>query len=224
MDIPKVLLPVMFHRWTTISFLHWPVPAERFRVPHGLEVETFDGTAWLGVTPFVTTIRPGLARFPETNVRTYVRDAQGRRGVWFLSLEAGMLSAVLGGRAGYWLPYRWAEMSARLDGDRMSYRSLRRWPGRPGARCDADVEIGSALGDKDALATFLTERYRLYTEVAGVLACADVEHRPWPLHQAKVVSLRQDLAEGLSDDPPVVHFSPGVAVRVGMWRPIRRAA
>ena len=48
-------------------------------LPEGLTVETYDGSAWVGLVPFflraglprVPSI-PWLSRFPETNVRTYV--------------------------------------------------------------------------------------------------------------------------------------------------------
>ena len=37
---------------------------------------------------------PWASRFCETNVRTYVRDRQGRAGIWFFSLEATSRQAV----------------------------------------------------------------------------------------------------------------------------------
>jgi uncharacterized protein YqjF (DUF2071 family) len=43
--------------------------------------------------PLVPSV-PWLSRFPEINVRTYVRDDQGRSGIWFLSLDAARLPAI----------------------------------------------------------------------------------------------------------------------------------
>jgi uncharacterized protein len=228
MDSPRVSWPVMYHRWSDITFMHWRYPVETVRslVPQWLTVETFDGTAWVGMTPFLMAdVRPPglpalpwLSRFPETNVRTYVRDSRGRSGIWFLSLDAGRLPAALGGRAGYGLPYYWSDMSVRRDGRRLRYRSRRHWPG--GARCVADVERGAAV-EEDALASFLTARFRLFTKVAGRPASAVIEHAPWPLRRAGLTALEQDLlqAGGLPapDGDPVLHASTGVRVRVGMW-------
>lgn len=231
---PRVGWPVMYHRWSQMTFLHWRYPVEVVRalVPGSLTVETFDGTAWVGLTPFrMEDARmpgmpavPWLSSFPETNCRTYVRDGRGRSGIWFLSLDAGRLAAAVGGRAGYWLPYFWSDMSVRAEGGRRRYRCRRRWPGPEGARCDADVAVGEALteDERDEQAHFLTARYRLFTMVTGRLAAAETEHPAWPLQHAQLISLDQDLlqAAGLPapDSAPIVHASPGVAVRVGMWR------
>ncbi|GAA5064271.1 hypothetical protein HNP84_006896 [Thermocatellispora tengchongensis] len=228
---PRVARPVMHHHWSTMTFVHWRYPVEAVRplVPGDLTVETFDGSAWIGLTPFLmegvrppgVPALPWVSRFPETNLRTYVRDGRGRGGIWFLSLDAGRLPAALGGRAGYWLPYFWSDMSVRAEGSRWRYRCRRLWPGPAGARCDAEVEIGPPLGGDDGLAEFLTARYRLFTRVANRLASAEVEHPPWPLHRAALAGLEQGLLAAAGVPPPahdpVVHASPGVPVRVGMW-------
>ena len=63
-------------------------------VPAGLELDTFEGQAWIGVVPFrMTGIRPvasaaaWLSAFAELNVRTYV-TVGGKPGVCFFSLDA----------------------------------------------------------------------------------------------------------------------------------------
>jgi uncharacterized protein YqjF (DUF2071 family) len=223
----------MYHHWSQMTFMHWRFPPALVQsfLPGSLTVETFDETAWIGLTPFLMKdVRPPgmpalpwLSRFPETNLRTYVRDAHGRTGVWFFSLDAGHFPAMLGGRSGYWLPYFWSDMSVRADGALVRYRSRRRWPGPSGARCDVTVETGPELAETeyDELAVFLTARYRLFTIVADQLASAEVEHPPWPLHHATLVALDQNLfqAAGLPapDGTPVLYASPGVPVRIGLW-------
>ena len=230
---PHLTHPVMYHRWSEMTFMHWRYPPAAIQrlLPPGLTAETFDGAAWVGLTTFLmedvrapgVPALPWLSRFPETNVRTYVRDEQGRDGVWFLSLDAGRLPAVLGARAGYRLPYFWSRMAVGAVGERRGYRCRRRWPGPSGARCDAVVEIGPPLAEpeRDELAHFLTARYRLFTTVAGRTATAQIEHPDWPLRHARLVHLDQDLlqAGGLDapDHAPVLHGSPGVGVRIGMW-------
>jgi hypothetical protein len=222
----------MFHQWNRITFLHWRYPREVVQpfLPPGLTAETCDGSAWIGLTPFfMEGVRPPglpglpwLSRFGEVNVRTYVRDTRGRRGIWFLSLDAARLPAVLAARAGYRLPYFWSEVSVRVTGNRMRYHFRRRHHPR-NARCDAEVELGKPLAEaeRDELADFLTARYRLFTVVAGRLAAAEAEHPPWPLHHATVLGLDQGLltAAGLPTPAgqPLAHASPGVPVRIGMW-------
>jgi uncharacterized protein len=229
---PRVARPVMYHHWNWITFLHWryqPAVVQRL-LPPDLTVETTDGVAWVGLTPFLMEgVRspglpavPWLSRFGEINVRTYVRDRHDRSGIWFFSLDAARLPAVLAARVGYWLPYFWSDVSVRVTGGQLGYRCRRRRPGR-GARCDAEVAMGLPLteAERDEAALFLTARYRLFTMVAGRLAVAEAEHPPWPLRRAKVLDLDQNLLQrtGLPapTGDPLAHASPGVPVRIGVW-------
>jgi uncharacterized protein YqjF (DUF2071 family) len=223
----------MYHRWNRISFIHWRYPATVVQqtLPAGLTVETFDGSAWVGLIPFLmegvraplTPAVPWLSRFPETNVRTYVRDSQGRSGIWFLSLDAARLPVVLAARASYRLPYFWSDMALHGAGGRIGYRCRRRTPPHRTAHCHADVAMGPPLheAERDELAHFLTARFRLFTVVAGRLAAAEAEHPDWPLHHAELQRLDQTLvrAAGLPAPvgEPLIHASPGVPVSIGMW-------
>ncbi len=224
----QVPRPVMLQSWRCLTFLHWPYEARLVQqlLPPGLEAETFGGAAWIGLTPFIAEVRRPLApgflsvRFPETNVRTYARAPDGSVGVWFFSLDAAGAFAVLGARTLYRLPYMWSRMKVEYGSGDVSYRSRRMWPGRA-ARHFIRIHVGGAfapleLGDIDH---FLTARWRLYTVLGGALAYAPVEHPPWPLFRARVEDLNQDLiqAAGLPepDGEPMVHYSPGVEVKVG---------
>jgi uncharacterized protein YqjF (DUF2071 family) len=221
----------MIHRWRLMSFLHWRYPVDTVRrlLPDGLAVHTFDGDAWVGLLPFLMDdVRapwvpplPWLSRFPETNLRTYVRGPDGRTGIWFFSLDAGRLPAVAAARLGLGLPYCWSDMSVRIRGS-LAYRGRRRVPGLPGAGYNVRIRPGVAYRDDELtpLDHFLTARYRLYSQVRGQLAAVDVQHPAWPLHRAELLELSEDLirAAGLSEPhgPPLVHASPGVRVRIGM--------
>src|SRR5256885_16970604 len=100
--------------WNDLLFAHWPVPCAQLRplVPDCFSLDTFDGTAWLGVVPFrMTGIKavgapsvPGLSAFLELNVRTYV-TAGGKPGVYFFSLDAASPVAVRVARRFFHLPY-----------------------------------------------------------------------------------------------------------------------
>jgi uncharacterized protein YqjF (DUF2071 family) len=231
----------MLHHWRQLTFLHWRYPPATVQalLPPGLEVDTFDGDAWVGLIPFLmdgvrapgVPALPWLSRFPETNVRTYVRGPDGRTGIWFFSLDATRLPAVVTARATYGLPYYWSAMAVREADAVLTYRSHRRWPGPPGDRpadCAAAVRLGAGMdAEAGPLDYFLTARYRLYSTLAGRLIAADAEHPPWRLRRATVMHLRQSLIEAAGlpgpDGEPLVHASSGVRVRIGIWRPAGRA-
>jgi len=138
---------------------------------------------------------PWLSYFCETNVRTYAVAPDGSRGVWFLSLDAARLPAVVAARAGYRLPYFWSAMSYHRTADVVAYRCRRRWP-RPAADPSlVRMRIGEPYepGELGPLDHFLTARWRLYSHSARGLRYALAEHEPWPLHRAVVI----DLDDGL---------------------------
>ena len=228
----------MYQTWSWLSFLHWPYdPAVVQRLlPNSLEVQTFQGQAWVGVTPFFledlrTPVAPALpwfTSFPETNVRTYVVGPDGREGLWFFSLDAARLEPVLVARSTYALPYMWSQMAVERDGSTIRYRSRRRWPGPTPAPSLITVEVGPALRPQELgeFDHYLTARWQLYTTLGPLLARSTVEHEPWPLYRAVVRELETDLvtAAGLPapEGEPVVHWSPGVRTRISGLRPIGR--
>ena len=75
----RVVLPLLKARWLSQTFVHWPYEPRSVQalLPKGLTVDTYDGVAWVGLTPFVmAAVRPGGVpptplSFPETNLRTY---------------------------------------------------------------------------------------------------------------------------------------------------------
>jgi uncharacterized protein YqjF (DUF2071 family) len=228
----------MYQTWTWLSFLHWsydPAAVQRL-LPASLKIHTFQGRAWVGLTPFLmedlrTPVAPALwfTSFPETNVRTYVRGPDQREGLWFFSLDAARLEPTLVARSTYALPYRWARMTVERDGLTVRYRSRRRWPGPTPAMSRITVEIGAPLRPQelDELDHYLTARWQLYTMLGPVLARSTVEHERWPLFRATVRELEENLvaAAGLPtpQGDPVVHWSPGVRTRISALRPLRRS-
>jgi len=218
---------VMRQTWRDLTFLHWrydPAVVRRL-VPAELQLDLHDGAAWVGLVPFLITgltyphapAMPWLSAFPETNVRTYVRDRQGAPGVWFFSLDAARLPAVIGARARYALPYFWARMRVVSNGASVHYTS-RRLIG-PRAQSDIRVEAGEPVEAASPLESFLTARLRLYAQRGGRLLHADIEHRPWPLRRARVLALKESLvrAAGLPAPAsgPLTLFSRSLEVQVG---------
>jgi len=184
-------------RWLDLLFAHWPMDPDALRavVPPALEIDTFEGQAWIGVVPFTMAnvgprgvpAFPRYGTFPELNVRTYVRH-RGRPGVWFLSLDAMSWPAVRGARLVFHLPYVHARMRSRRDGDLVRYGSLRDDPDRPAARFEATYRptgpvTPAAPGTFDAWAT---NRMRLFSaDRGGRIWRAEIDHPRWPLQPAE---------------------------------------
>ena len=225
----------MTQRWNDLLFAHWPMRIAEIEalLPEGLEADVFQGSAWIGVVPFwmdKVQVRglppmPGARQFPELNLRTYVRDTRtGTPGVYFLSLDAGSLIAVMAARSFLHLPYYWAQMSIKPRGEReFSFYSRRLLSGKP-------VHFAAryrGLGPTHKLAQtrpgtieyFLTERYCLFMHDAlRRLLRADIHQIPWPLEEAEAEISQNDLAAHiglqLPDTDPLLHYSRHLAVYV----------
>jgi len=221
--------------WHDLLFAHWPVAAEALRplVPSALELDTFDGAAWIGVVPFRmsgvrfrgTPALPGPGAFPELNVRTYVTHG-AKPGVWFFSLDAASRVAVRAARRWFRLPYFDASMTCDEGGGAIVYRSRRTHTGAPPAEFAARY---GPLGPESrampgSLDHWLTERYCLYAaEPGGALLRAEIHHAPWPLRPAHaaihVNSMADAAGVALPAEPPRLLFARRLDV-VG-WTPER---
>ena len=212
-------------RWRGLLFMHWRVPETVLRplIPPALKLDTFDGSAWLGITPFrmertrprCLPAVPWLSSFPELNVRTYVTHRE-RPGIWFFSLDARNPLAVSLARATFGLPYFEAEMSCKVSHDGVRYRSVRNRKGAPPARFACSYRpVGGPFNSRPGtLEHFLTERYCLYS--AGVnrerrVRRGDIHHWPWPLQpaEAEVETLEMTAQIGvtLPDMKPLLHYA-----------------
>jgi uncharacterized protein YqjF (DUF2071 family) len=221
---------VMRQTWDQLLFAHWPVPFDALRplIPAALELERYEGEAWLGVVPFlmrdvrprVLPAVPWLSAFPELNMRTYV-TAGGKPGVYFFSLDAGNRVAVSVARRWFHLPYFRARFSVSQTDETTAYRSTRSHQNAPSADLDVTyrptgASYASATGSLDA---FLTERYCLYTTGAhGQLLRGEIHHQQWPLQPAEAEIRRNTmaLAAGLTlpDIPPLLHYARHLEVLV----------
>lgn len=211
-------------RWRELAFVHWSYPADVVRalVPRSLELDLWDGRAWVGLVPFrmeATRVR-GMPRalgldFLETNLRTYVH-AGGKPGVYFFSLEASSWLAVRAARFTWGLPYFHAAMSARREADRVDYRSRRK---AGGAHLTMRYQLGEPLpaSEPGTLQHFLLERYHLFVDKKGRLRRGQVHHSPYPARAATIAQLDEGLlaAAGLpAGRLETVHASDGVEVEV----------
>ncbi len=219
----------MRQRWHDLLFCHWPVAPELLQplVPEGLELETREGSAWLGIIPFrMSGIRfrylppiPGTSAFLEMNVRTYV-TCNGLPGVWFFSLDAANRLAVKVARLWFHLPYFHARMELREEAGSFHYLSLRQ--GRL-LRVRYQPEGEVRLAEPGSLNAWLTERYRLFARKPdGTILCAEVEHEPWPLQPASADIEENSMAPcPLPAAPPLLHFARDLDVRVAAPAPLK---
>lgn len=201
--------------WVDLAFLHWRVEPDALAPLIGptVELDTFDDSAWLGVTPFLLTdfrLRgvpplPVVSTFPELNVRTYVtRD--DKPGIWFFTLEAASTLAVEAAKRLYKLPYHRAQMRCERRGEHVHYESA-----RAGAAFSGRYRGHGQLfhADPGSLEYFLTERYCLYTEDGGRGYRAEIHHPPWDLQRGEAsVDLNTIAPVELPDEEPHVLFSP----------------
>ena len=210
-------------RWSQLLFAHWPLPAlaVQQRLPAGLRVDTHDGWAWLGVVPFLMqevrfrTIGehrvgvPTATAFPELNLRTYVLAPNGRAGVYFFSLDASSLLAVVGARVAFGLPYFWSRMAMHTEGDTTHYNS-RRFLGPPVPFAAHYRALGTP-SPQDSLTHFLTARYAFYLRRFGTVQAGEIHHAPWVLENAEAEfqhnALPASFGFTLPHRPPVLHYA-----------------
>jgi uncharacterized protein len=229
-DPPPLPRPhLLSQRWLDVAFLHWAVDpgAVRHLLPAGVAPDVLDGRTYVGLVPFrlVGTAFAGgppvpwAGTFLETNVRLYSVDATGRRGVVFLSMAAERAAAVAAGRAVFGLPYRWARMGFRREGELRTYAASLLRPGPP-VRSRVSVRpTGPAIDGP--LERFLTARWGLHVAHLGRTWYLPNTHVTWPLRRAEVHELDDGLlaAAGLGDlarrPPDHAAFSLGVAATFG---------
>ena len=95
---------VMRQVWEQLGFLHWPVDAAALArlLPPGLDVDLFEGVAYVGIVPFTIPLTRAAGfgariapAFHEINVRTYVH--RGGRDPGRLVLQPGRDQPARGG-------------------------------------------------------------------------------------------------------------------------------
>ena len=223
--------PIMFQNWKHLLFLHWEIPFDEIRekVPRSLDIDLFEGKAYIGLIPFtlsgvraaMTPALPGISSFHEVNVRTYVLHKGGNPGVWFFSLDASSVLAVELARMLYHLPYYPSEIDFKPAGRTEPFRfDSRRTLGGDPAICKVRyaAEGLAAPATPGTIDHFLIERYILYTEHNHVLRRARVHHHPYPIQRATVDSLEESVvwAAGLKHPaaPVTRHYAAEVNVKI----------
>lgn len=222
---------VLTQYWRKLLFAHWALPPDSVQrlLPPGLKVHTFNGKAYVAVVPFsMDAVRPrGVpfgVDFLELNVRTYVEPD----GVYFWSLEANSPLAVWGARNFFHLPYMHARMRMQQSGEWIDYQSERTHRDEKPARFRARYRPLPQSYQADELATWLTERYCLYTtDRAGAIYRGDIHHVRWPLELAEAEFFENSMASAaglqLPASPPLLHYAREIEVAIWPLRKLRSA-
>ncbi|MDN5709470.1 MAG: DUF2071 domain-containing protein [Planococcus sp. (in: firmicutes)] len=210
---------IMEQTWRDLVFLHWPISPNALRpfVPAELEIDLFNGQAWVGVVPFIadrTRLRcslpvPIAGTYRELNVRTYV-TCNGRTGVYFFSLDADSLPAVKAASAGGFLPYRYARMKVAKKDGRYVFTSRLAKPAI-GESFQVGFMPSAGILESSELERWLTERYCLWTKPKTALYRVDIVHAPWQLQKVHIEIAENSLAgflpAGWNAEEPLAHFS-----------------
>jgi hypothetical protein len=214
---------VMAMRWHELLFIHWPVPLAALRraVPAELTLETFDGTAWIGVVPFrMSGVRPRfvpplpwLSAFPELNVRTYV-TVDGKPGIYFFSLDAANKLAVIAARKAFHLRYYHALMAVGQVDGWIRYTSRRIHRDAPAADFIGRYRPAGTVfrARPGTLDHWLTERYCMYMlDRQAHVYRGEIHHAPWPLQpaglQIETNSMTAPLGIELPSAAPLLHYA-----------------
>ncbi|MFE2298875.1 DUF2071 domain-containing protein [Streptomyces sp. NPDC059445] len=226
---PRELRHTLFRQeWRDLVFLHWP--ADPFQVagllPPGTVPDLHNGRAYVGLVFFRmrdlsfggAPAIPYFGSFDEVNVRLYSRDAMGRRGVVFRSLECDRLVPVLAADASFRLPYRWSRIHSRWFDNRLLYRTSRR--GASNAEARVWLEVDSAPMAADPVEEFLTNRWGLHGHAFGRSYYLPNTHPEWSFRRCSLLGWDDSLIAAAGLDQPQeapfsVLYAPGVPVRFG---------
>jgi len=212
---------IMTQEWHHTLFAHWPLPAGMLRdnVPPELEIDTYDGDAWIGIVPFqVKNTRgrfippiPFFSHYIEVNARTYV-TYKGNPGVYFFSLDANQLTVVFGAKLFFGLPYKQANIRFRLD-DTVKLDSIRLPVSDASAKLHVSYrpENDVFFAEPGTLEHWFTERYCLWTKRGNGLYRADIHHTKWELQRASAEIMHDNLVPMVGQNPlqsqPLLHYN-----------------
>ncbi|MCR2821695.1 YqjF family protein [Lederbergia panacisoli] len=215
---------IMKQRWSDVLFTHWPIEPEKLKpfIPSPIEIDTFDGFAWLGVIVFkIDGIYPRgfppisiRSAFPEINLRTYVK-LNGKPGIYFLSLDVDDWTSYTLAKRWLHVPYYPADISFQQKGQSIHFESIRKK--HTPIMCKGSYTPISEIfyAENMTLDHFLTERYCFFShDLKSNIYCLDIHHHQWPLQKADADISTHDLFKTfnlkLADLHPIIHYSQGV--------------
>ena len=213
-------ISIMQQEWHNLLFLHWSIPVNSLRqyIPEQLEIDTYDGSAWIGIIPFqMRKLRPSFAfpippisNFTEINLRTYVKDKYERKGVWFFSLDTqGPLGNWIA-RTFFHLNYRLAEtefITTQASHNTCNFKFPNSELPKQTLSWQHSETTFMPSHDPNSLEFFLTERYRLfsYNPQKDSLLTGTLFHDPYELNRPTLLKYSTGLFASNGIQPPSVY-------------------
>jgi uncharacterized protein len=219
--------------WRDLFFAHWRVPIGGLQ-PHlhgDLEIDTWDGCAWVSIVAFRLDIRQrglpafGLwTSFVELNFRTYVR-CRGESGIYFISIHASKRASVALARWLTPLPYVYAPIRYERDGTSWRFDCRQRRAGPPLLDVTVTPTGSTRPAAADATDAWLLERYRAFVpDRHGTLFRMEAQHPDWTIQRVTAqvdtnnLGLPWELC--LNREPDALHWAPDMAALLWPFQPI----
>ncbi|MFM9873478.1 MAG: YqjF family protein [Fimbriimonadaceae bacterium] len=219
----------MRQSWHNLTFFHRAFAPELIQplLPPGLQVQSYQGKAYIGFVPFwMENVRlnhlpplPNHRYIPETNVRTYVTTPDGTPGVWFCSLDCTDQIAITTARNLFGLNYLKASLTIQLQADKTIYSGTRASNSNAAYKAEVHHPGTPEPAKLGSFEFWLAERYLLFSMLRGKLIVGQVHHAPYQLIKPTFASCHESMITSTTGLPHSTHwdsilYSPGVNVEV----------
>lgn len=203
--------------WIHTLFLHWPVTPEALQafIPKEFEIDTFDGSAWLSIVAFhaedsrlrLSPKWTSLDPVTQINVRTYVTyPGSNERGVYFFTIHVQHLTAALGAKSLFKLPFRYAQTTMQEENEKAikiaaedAGKSLFSATYMPKVEQEVQSELGA----------YLAERYCIWNLKGKQVIKIPIKHQRWDLYHVDVeVDHNHMLPLDVGSVAPIAFYSP----------------
>jgi uncharacterized protein len=206
-----------YQQWHNSTFLHWIIPAEKIKelLPPGLELDTFEGNAWVSLVEFEVKKMsphylppfPYISNFREINVRTYV-TCKGIRGIYLFSIETDKIIEVFLTRSFIGLPYE-KSLIKKTPNNVVSVNNYHNY------FLDYSLAPVGLPTEKSKLDYWLTERHCLYNYHNNKIYRHNIHHKEWDLEEIdiSISDVNYDFKSfSLNINPDKIHFSKKLEV------------
>jgi uncharacterized protein YqjF (DUF2071 family) len=217
-----------------LLFLHYAVDhgAVRPLVPPMLEVELFDDSAWVGLMALRVAKLHGRRlpipkwwhEFPEVDLVTYV-SYQGRRGLYFLSIESGRRFVSTAIRWLTAMPYLYSDLTMVGHPGPIRVTSERATEGGPVAKLDLtyrSTKTPVTIADGSPLGFMLAQFSSFAIDLWGRVIELDEIHSLWEPVEVELEVTTNTLGQALGIDLPLQPTLAHAAAsrRVLTWEPV----
>src|SRR5262245_12943155 len=194
--------PFLTARWINVALLSYAVPDSLLTpwLPPGLALDRWEGRAFVSLVAFefvdtrvAGVAWPGFRRFPEVNLRFYVREGD-RRGVVFVRELVPSRIVELLARLLYNEPYRVARIRSRTETGPARIRVMHEFPWKGRAQ---RITVEARSPAVPALETGGTHFFKEHAwgygmDRRGRLLRYAVEHPTWRVHPDAIAQVELD--------------------------------